>query len=210
MVRAHRRLAVSVALGGLPFLLMACGGSDAATGETTAGPSTTPWHTIPPVVSSDTGSTVPSSGNISYIIQKGDYPAKIAARLKGDCTGQDLLDYNPELQTKFPLGATMKIPVSCLGPGVTEDSLGSGNADTTDTTGDTTGDSTDTTDAPKYNEYIVVKGDYEFGIVKKTGCSSSELRKANPGKMSRLRAKMKLKIPVSCDTREDNTDDTST
>jgi LysM repeat protein len=208
----RRLFALSVVAAGVPFFLAACGDSGGSSSETTAGPSTSLWRTIPPVLDTGAGGVlVPEGGSITYIVKSGDYANKIAAKAAGGCSGNELLEYNPELQDNLYPGAAMKIPASCLGTGVTEETLNA-SADTTTNTTDAADDTTDTTDVPKYNSYTVVKGDYEFGIVKKTGCSSAALRKANPGKMSNLKPKMKLKIPTSCDTRDPDaeTDDSST
>ena len=160
----------------------------------------------------ETGSSVPLAGGaITYTVKPGDYANRIAGKAGGGCSGTELLDFNPEVKTLIP-GGTLRIPPACLATGVTEESLNAEAEPTdsgTDSNSDSTDSQTDTTDKPAFNTYVVVSGDYAFKIVKKVGCTFAQLKKANPGKMSRLKPKMKLKVPVSCDTREaDSTDST--
>jgi len=199
------------AIVGVGVLLTACGSSGGSSAETTVAEGTTLWRTLPPVANASDDSTVEQEGVISYTVRRGDYPGKIAKAAGGDCTGTELLEFNPEVNVDedFVPGLVLKIPGACLGAGVTEESLNAGeDASTDDATddSDSSDDESDTTEEPKFNSYTIVSGDFPFKIVEKTGCSYDELKKANGRKFTNPKPKVKLKIPVDCDTREADED----
>lgn len=211
-----KQLVLGVAVAGL--VLAACGDSGGSGSETTPAPETTPWRTLAPLVEGGSGTTVPlDGGSVTYTIRSGDYANLIANKAGGDCSGTDVMDFNPEVEVLIP-GRTLLIPQSCLGEGVTEETLNAEEDDTDSDATDDSGDSGDSGDAGDsgdeedgYNTYVVVTGDYPFLIVEKTGCSYEELKAANGSRFTKLRPKRVLKVPKSCDTRtEDELSDSST
>jgi len=92
----------------------------------------------------------------------------------------------------------LQIPGSCLGEGVTEESINAVDEESDSTDG---GDS-DTTDKDNedYNAYEVKSGQSWAGIAKRTGCTVTQLKSANPG--VRLHPHDILKVPQSCDERK--------
>ena len=194
-----RRLRLALPAVVLSTLLAAACGTASSSSETTPAPNTTPWRTLAPVSATDPGSSIQlEGGTISYTVRYGDFPNGIARAAGGACSGTDIMGYNPNITTLAP-GQLLKIPASCLAAGVTEASL---NAVTPDTAGPGTTDKSGTpaTTIGDVSVYRVVDGDYWPSISKKTGCSVKLLKAANPGVVN-IKTGMKLKVPISCDTR---------
>jgi LysM repeat protein len=188
---------LSVAAVGSLVGLSACGNSGGSSSETTPSPNTTPWRTLAPVAAETETTLALETGSITYTIRSGDYANLIANKAGGDCTGPELLDYNPEVEVLIP-GRTLQIPASCLGDGVTQESINAVEEET-----DSTDEESDTTDKDdeEYNAYTVKTGQSWGGISKRTGCSITELKNANRGE--RLNPGDVLRVPQSCDERDD-------